>query len=87
MPIKLRVSKKRIAVRLETEAYIRGDLGNIDYPTGMREFWHSYSLATDHVHQGWRYSIVDACRQLGVDVEAVRWRHGVTRRYRGQANA
>jgi hypothetical protein len=83
MPMKRRTSKQRFMIRSETEAYILGE----PWPegtSGMTKFWHRHSLWTGH-RGGYGYSVADACEALGVDVEAVRRRYGVSERYRGEA--
>jgi hypothetical protein len=85
MPAKRRVSKQRFTIQPVTEAFIRGE----PWPegtSGMARYWHRYSLWAGHVNCAWGYSVEDACRALGVDIEEVRRRYDVQPRYRGDGH-
>src|ERR1700761_2747763 len=82
MPAKRRISKQRFTIQPATEAFVRGE----PWPegtSGEAKFWHEFSLSTGHVAYPHGYSVADACAALGVDVEAVRQRHDIPPRYKG----
>jgi hypothetical protein len=75
---------RTLAVRPETIAFVKGDRDSADFPRGFSLFWHRFSLSDGHVHGKWQYSVAQAAEALGVDTDAVRKRHGVEPRYRGE---
>jgi hypothetical protein len=74
--------KRAQSFRPETIAFISEDFDSPNYPKGIVLFWHRFSLASGH-RGGHGYSVPYACAALGVDVEAVRQRHDIPPRYKG----